>query len=179
MTQRTFDRDVLTARLEGLDPRQRSRFAIACAERLLPSYRRFQELTGRGSPDVIAEALGAARAHLASGGEADSELVQFVESCQALVPTEDDPWTAESGIAQNAAAAAVYAVRSVISGSVDDAVWAAVQGYEAADLIASGELDADFNTPGIEERIAERDVVQRELTVQDELLSQLERGERE
>jgi hypothetical protein len=99
----------------------------------------------------------------------------MADRCEALVPREDDSWTDLSGLAQNAAAAAAYALRTAVSGSVDDAMWTALQAYEAADLIASTDLDVDFNEPGAEERVLGQDVVQRELMAQDELMRRLEK----
>lgn len=103
-------------------------------------------------------------------------LEALADRCEALAPTEDDSWTDLSGLAQNAASAAAYALRSVVSDSADEAVWAAVQCYEAADLIATARLDVDFNQPGIEDRIVAEEVVQRELVTQAGWLRRLESG---
>lgn len=170
-----FDQNTLRARIARLSPKARAEFALACAERLLPQYRRYREQTGQGAPDLLADALAAARDRLTKE-DAGVDLEPLAERCETLVPVEDDPaWTSLSGLAQNAASAAVYAIRGVASGSIDDAMWAGVQGYEAADLIATNQLDVDFNEPGIEDRIMAEDVVQKELVAQDELLSRLER----
>jgi uncharacterized protein YjaG (DUF416 family) len=176
MEQLRFDQAALTARLARLGPRDRAEFAFDCAERLLPKYQWFHQQTGEGEPEVLGEALRVARAQLEGANGTTADLKPLADRCQALVPVEDDSWTDLSGLAQNAAAAAAYAIRSLISDSVDDAVWAGVQGYEAADLVASTELDVDFNEPGVEERIVVEDVVQRELHAQDELLSKLQRS---
>jgi len=169
-----FDQQALRARLERLRPKARADFALRCAERLLPLYQRFHVETGQGDPDVLNEALYAARAHLGSGTGCPPEIGSLADRCEALVPVEDESWTDLSGLAQNAAAAMAYALRSVASGSAEDAVWAAVQGVESADLIASTQLDVDFNEPGIEERIVAQEVVQRELAEQEASLEALE-----
>ena len=50
----------------------------------------------------------------------------------------------------------------------------AIQPEGKAIVIVSSELDVDFNEPGIEDRIASTNVVQRELAAQDDLLTKLE-----
>ena len=175
-----FEQSRLRARLAHLDSQARAEFALDCAERLLPYYRRFHTVTGRGEPQVLASALRTVRAQLTGEHEPEDDLKALAERCANLVPRDDEPaWTILTGLAENAAAAVVYAIRAVASTSVDDALWTALQGYEAADLIATTALDADFNEPGIEERIADEDVVQRELAAQDESLMRLERNQPE
>jgi len=168
------DQQALRARLDRLRPPARAEFALQCAERLLPLYRRFHVDTGQGDQEVLTEALHAARAYLASTTGCPPEISSLADRCEALVPVEDESWTDLSGLAQNAAAAMAYALRSVASGSAEDAVWAAVQGLESADLLASTQLDADFNEPGVEQRIVAQEVVQRELAEQETSLKILE-----
>lgn len=170
----TFEPNALTARIERLDPKDRAKFAVGCAERMLPYYQRFHDQTGQGDPDVLTDALNAARAKLMNDPVNFSDFMLMAKRCEALVPIEDDSWTDLSAIAQNAAAAAAYALRCLVSGSPQDAVWAAVQGYEAADLLSSTALNVDFNEPGVEKLIVTEDVVQQELAAQDALLRQLE-----
>lgn len=174
MGVRTFDQQALRARLDRLEPTRRAEFALGCAERLLPWYIRFHDETGKGDSSVPTVALQAARARLMSGEGDVAHLRSLADRCESLVPVEEDAWTELSGVAQNAVAAVVYAIRCLVSGDAQDAVWAAVQGYEAADLLASTELDVDFNEPGVEQRIAAQAVVQAELTAQDESLCRLE-----
>jgi uncharacterized protein len=171
-----FDQNGLRVRLERLDQRQRGEFALGCAERLLPQYQRFHEQTAQGDPDTLTGALNAARNQLADATVRSIDLELLAKRCEELVPTEDESWTNLSGLAQNAAAAAAYALRSLASDSLDNAVWAAVQGYEAADLIVQDDLSVDFNEPGIEDRVVAESVVQQELSAQNECLQHLEKN---
>jgi hypothetical protein len=176
MARLSFDQQVLRARLDRLDSRSRAEFALDCAERLMAHYQRVHDQTGKGNPAVLKDALTTGRAHLSIGEKSAAELRLLANQCEALVPVEDDSWTNLSGLAQNAAAGAAYALRCIASESTDDATWAAVQAYEAADLVASSRLDVDFNEPGAEDLIVAEDAVQLELITQDELLRSLEQS---
>jgi uncharacterized protein YjaG (DUF416 family) len=170
----TFDQPALLARLERLKPPYRVCFAVSCAERLLPAYIQYHDVTGQGNPDVLWAALERLRADLSGDELSSHELRGLIAQCEALVPGEEDPWNDWSGLAQNAAAAVAYALRSRLTGLAQEAAWAAVQAYEAADLVATSGLNADFNIPGIEDVIEATDVIQQELALQARDLQDLE-----
>jgi uncharacterized protein YjaG (DUF416 family) len=179
MNSWTFDQRKLSDRLDMLDPKARTGFALKCARRLFPWYQQFHDETGQGKPRTIDRALDAAEGHLRGGKGPAGELKSLADECESLVPRDDEFWTDLSGFAQNAAAAAAYALRSFFSESTKNAVWAAVQAYEAADLAAANELGIDLNEDGAEQKILAHPTVQGELAAQEEDLRNLERGETE
>jgi hypothetical protein len=82
-------------------------------------------------------------------------------------------------LAENAAAALAYAARARLTGSAQDAMWAAVQCYEAADTLAQDQLKLGRVFGDVEELIRTSEIVRKEIADQDEVLRQLEsRGPR-
>jgi uncharacterized protein YjaG (DUF416 family) len=135
VTSPAYDEATIKARLDALPQDQRVLFACACAERLLPLYAWFASKTGQGDPDGLREALDIAwgvRPGLAPGNEVDSRR----GSIEGLVPDDNDAdWSVWSPLAQNAAAAVAYSLRTWLSGDSQNGAWAARQLYEAADYL--------------------------------------------
>jgi len=102
-----------------------------------PSYEQFARTTGLGELAALRAVVDTAWA-LAKGEVVPLEAVEQQRlAVVSLVPSDDDEdWSALSPLAQNAAAAAAYALRTWLGGGTQEAVWAALQLYEAADYIA-------------------------------------------
>ncbi len=130
-----FDEAQIENGLEALSAERRVLFACACAERLFPAYEWSASITGRGDPDYLREALDvawSARAGLAPGDDTERRI----EAVEKLVPDEDDPdWPGSIPLMENAAAAVVYALRTSRSGESREALYAALQLYEASDYL--------------------------------------------
>lgn len=163
-----FDSNALVKRLDSLPPLARAEFGYRSAERLYPLYLRLATATGRGGADELRSALDELRKDLDSGGRRLSDLRtgELVTLCERLVPPEDTSWTEMLPPAQNAAAAAAFALRCRRTGKSQEAAWAAQQGYEAADYVATHRADVDLNAPGAEGRMLADPVVQDELRAQ-------------
>lgn len=159
---RTYDEGALVARLALLTRAQRTAFAAACAQRLLPLFKRYVSATGEGSFDALSETV-AATWRVASGADLDLTSAQAV--AESMVPSDDGAWVFEMGYGQNAAAAAAYATRAWLLDSPQEAAWAARQVYEAADYAAQRELPGlDLNAPRAERTVIESPVVQAALS---------------
>lgn len=163
-----YDEPALAAELDQLSPAARTAFAAACAERLLPAYRQYLE--GGGSGDV-GTVEGAIRTAWEAVSGPIGNVIEHEEAVDALQPDDDDPL--EAGLAENALAAVVYALRVARSGTAQDAAWAARQVYEALDLWISTRDDVDFNVAGAEERVLGDPLIQEELARQRRLVDQL------
>ncbi len=136
-----YDEGSMKAALELLPVERQVLFACACAERLLPLYGFFSDATGLGDPPVLRQALD--RAWAVTASTASDEVDRERQAVEGLVPhDDDDDWSVWSPFAQNAAAAVAYALRTLLSGDSQNAVWAARQLYEAADYLVQVE------TPG-------------------------------
>jgi Protein of unknown function (DUF416) len=125
-----YDETEIAARLVALPPSARVLFACACAERLMPAYRWFCDITGSTSFGLVREALDAAW----SADIPDKTVA--VAQVTALMPREDEEETFPgSAIAQNAVACVAYALEARQNGDVQASAWAARQLYEAADVV--------------------------------------------
>lgn len=130
--------------LEALAPAARAIFALLCASRLLPAYRRFYEGTGRGDPSAV-DALVSKAWALAAGEETDeSSLREAADESEQLVPSEDDGWDdLTQPYAEDAAAALAYAFRARLTGQAQEAAWAGRRAYEALDHYVRNVLNED------------------------------------
>ncbi|MBB2923537.1 DUF416 family protein [Cellulomonas cellasea] len=152
----------LLAELSARPREVRTRFAAACAERLLPLYESASESTDAGDPATLAAALDAVWA-AAADGTPPPDLPGTIERLTALVPdAEDEDWDDDHAYLQNGAAVVVYACRVVLDGEVQDALWCARQVHEAADQAAQLLLDED-NTEGAYEAADASPVVRHAL----------------
>ena len=145
---RTYDEHALLAKLELLDRRAKTVFAVSCAQRLFPLFERY-------APAVRAPALSERLAEIVAAGwdlaaTPMGEVQRMEAEATSMVPDEDDDgWVRESAYAQNAAAAVAYAMGAWRTDDPQQAVWAATQLYEAADYAFwQANPDADLNDSG-------------------------------
>ncbi|MCL2316756.1 MAG: hypothetical protein FWC46_06695 [Actinomycetia bacterium] len=133
-----YSEDELRVRLSALPAPARARFAEACARHLVPHFSALEASRG-GSHDgatILVRALGACRE--AIGGR-DVDVGCWVPAVEPLIPDEDGGRVWQSGPAQHAAIAVVYAVEACRTGGVQAAVLAARHVYEAADCLGRRE----------------------------------------
>ncbi|GAC1477129.1 MAG: hypothetical protein NVS1B16_08040 [Pseudarthrobacter sp.] len=95
------------------------------------------------------------------------------EAAEALVPLEDDSWMDESALAEHAAGAVAYAIRSWLTGDAQEACWAARQIYEALDFWVTTRDNLDLNAKGAEAWIMTHPLIQEELARQCQDLEEL------
>lgn len=132
----TYDEAEIGSALHELTLTKRVAFAAACAEWLYPSYEQFARTTSLGDlaalRSVVDTAWVLAKGEVVPFGTVDQQRL----IAESLVPSdEDEDWSPLRPLAQNAAAAAAYALRVWPAGRTQEAVWAARQLYEAADYI--------------------------------------------
>ena len=168
----TYDEAAMDARLTRLDRRGRTSFAAGCAEMLLPLHRRDSD---GETPDTVEAALDALWQTLR--GTEETDLPTRLAELDTMVPDEDsEEWSLQLGYTENTVAATAYAIETWQEDTVQNAVWAARQVYEAADLAAqhSEAAGIDLNSPGAEQQILASATVQTTLEALDALLVQLE-----
>lgn len=168
-----FDEGNLQSRLKALRPRSRRLFALSCAERLFPLYQAYRDRAGRGNPRRIRKALDELWRAVSLDRKCESR--GRAGEYESLIPDEDSRWTAINPLAENAVAALVYAIRCHVSKDCENAAWAAVQAYEAADYVAGTLKEIEFSKPGAESAILRTPWVQGELQSQLRDLAELER----
>ena len=157
-----YDEGVLRGRLSRLGRSEKTAFAAACAQRLLPLFVRYAEVTRRGDTRALAGVLEDTW-RAAAGDEVDLEHAPGI--AEEMVPPDDAEWVHELGYGQSAAASVAYAARTWLTDDPQEATWAARQVYEAADYAAQRSLPAlDLNAPDAERRLLESPVVQSALS---------------
>ncbi len=131
-----YNEAVIRSRVEGLPGIRRVAFASACAEWLVECYQEFAARSSQGDPERLRSALNMAWA-LADGDSLGQDMVDNERvAAELLVPNDqDDDWSDWSPIAQNAAAAVAYALRTALLDDPQQAVWGARQLYEAGDYL--------------------------------------------
>lgn len=157
----SYDEEAIRRRLERLDASQKTAFAACCAERLLQLLVKI----ANGPAGAVAELLPILDRVWEWTRGSGRDLRGDEQIAGGLVPDEDDDgWTLLVGYTQNAAAATAYAVRTSLSDSAQEAVWAARQAYEVADLAAqhSGYSRASDGEP-LERQLLSAEVVQHAL----------------
>jgi uncharacterized protein YjaG (DUF416 family) len=169
-----YEEKKLVQELERLPRRLRTVFAAACAERLLPAYRRFEKRSRRGDSKELATILKRLWDDLEGTSMTSEEVEAMIAKCMTLIPREDEgPWIEEQAAAEDAGAAVAYALRCRKSGESQEAAWAARRCYEALDHFVVNRDNIDTNAPGAEERIFGDPLVQAELLRQQRDLDDL------
>ena len=170
-----FSRTQLTRKLDRLPLPLCVIFAAACAERLLPGYIIFSDLTGQGDPDAIKRALARLWEDVGGSPMTEDEVRANISTCMDLIPPDDDvSLGAESDYAENASAAVVYALTCLQKGDSQQAAWSADQAYEALGHFVINRDNVNLNALGALSRIVANPLIQAELARQyrdlDELL---------
>lgn len=128
-----YDEELLKLRLEPLSRTAKTAFAAACAQRLMPLYDRYARQVGDSSLQQRLAVIVSAAWAAASGRDVDASRLEG--DAESMVPDEDNEgWTAGRAYAGNAAAAAAYALRAWLTDDPQEAVWAARQLFDAAEL---------------------------------------------
>jgi uncharacterized protein YjaG (DUF416 family) len=176
MGHRRFDEQQLRMRLAALPRQRRVVFAAACAQRLLPSYERYQARRNADAPNEIAAILERIWRDVCGERIGAEELQRLIDRSMAIIPREDtEVWLPEQAAAEDAVAALAYALRCRQNGEAQEAVWAARRVYEALDHFVLNRDDIDTNSAAAEERVVADPLIQAEISRQDrdadELLS--------
>ena len=172
----TFDENELVDILKRLTPSARVAFAAAAATRQIESLgHMFPDLRNESAdspPNVLAclwEDLNVASPNV--------DLWSLrLEAVMNAIPEENDDWTITDALLDDGLSSLAYAIRSMIAGDAQEAVWAARRSYEATDQVVIRMLDVQPGSPAIERTIVEHEVVQRELSRQNQDLRLLSEG---
>jgi hypothetical protein len=154
-----FDERELGGRLSRLPKVSTACFAASCAARLENTSRTLS--VDRNLQKLLAETLNAIVAYVGSGTPFD--MLSAEEDLLASMPDEDTNPDFHSAVAEDAAAATVYTLRVIREGLSQDAVWAAMRAYAAADREVMGTLNT--GEVGVSEQayILQHSIVQTEL----------------
>jgi hypothetical protein len=170
-----FDETALKQRLGRMPWAARLSFAVAVAERQLSSYECHAAV--RGFPEAAwpRQVVGRLRESVRLGVATGDAWPDIVEDILNRYPPEDpDAEGFLDLMAQQAISSLAYAIRCLLSGDAQEAAWAGLCEYEAADQAAIKILKIDLNVPGAEAAILSHAYVQRTLRAQQDDLALLE-----
>src|SRR5262245_45136205 len=119
----------LVGDLDRLPGSLRAAFAAACAERLLPAYAAFVEHTGEGDYQKIAATASRLWEDLVGHEMSPGELQAALEGCMAVMCSEEESFPNERAF-EDGAAAVAFALRARMTGSSQEAAWAASRATE-------------------------------------------------
>ena len=170
-----FSRTKLRSKLDQLSLPLALVFAASCAERLLPAYITFSDLSEQGEPEALTGILARLRREIVGDPMTKSEVQANIDICTELIPSDDDEsLDVETAYAENASAALAYALTSLKKGNSQEAMWSAEQAYEALDHFVVNRDNVNLNALGAEGQILADPLIQAELARQlrdvDELL---------
>lgn len=169
-----FDEREIQQRLGSLDLSLRLAFALACAERLHPTYVRYCSVTGWGDMPGMRDLLDRLWREVSEKEMSDSEQKQVLQECMSLFPGEQEPTRPESGPTEDAVGALAYAIRCLGTSDPQEAVWAARRGYEAVDGFVVARNRINISEPDSEHLILSDALIQRELSRQARDLAEIE-----
>jgi uncharacterized protein YjaG (DUF416 family) len=173
MPQIRMDEELLRRQLDQLPIALRVAFAAACAQRLLPCYARYCELKREGNPGALAEALDYLWAGLDGHPVTAERLNRDHDVCMSLVPPDDHQFHDQQACAEDATAAAVYAIEAQLTGDSQSALWAARRAYNAVDYHVMSDFPSGILPKSAEEEILSHPVVQAELHRQQQDMAML------
>jgi uncharacterized protein YjaG (DUF416 family) len=169
-----FDEPQIVRSLERLSLELRVAFAASCAERVFSAYDSYSNRTGRGKPAALRSILNRLWNDLVGDRMTEGEVHATIKACEELHPREEDrPWMPEKDYAEDAVAAAAYALRCRENGSAQEAAWAARRAYEAVDSYVMGRDNPDLETVEGETQVLTDPLVQAELARQRRDLDEL------
>jgi uncharacterized protein len=175
-----FDEERLERLLQKLASWKRIAFMVQVGERMLANYQRFSAESGFGDVSVLRSALNAAWTWIESG-RLPSNLSELQEACEKQAPDTEEfhsPYTSAALDAANVASAILDALeRPDEARPVDVASLA----RDTVDMFVQERMNLDPNAPGFEEAILQHNLMQRELSRQQENLEALTKwsGDRE
>jgi uncharacterized protein YjaG (DUF416 family) len=146
------------------NPICRMLFSLSCAERLFPFFESYYKRTKQGDPGLLRSALNELWESVIQNRPCGR--LSFLDEYESQIPDDDIRWTPLNPLAENAVAALTYACLCQVENEIDNALWAAVQGYEAVDHIAHTIQDIEFEELEAEAVIVSNEYIQSELNIQ-------------
>jgi uncharacterized protein YjaG (DUF416 family) len=169
----TYDERAIIEALDALSPARRVAFAATVAERMLPAFSAYSGATRQDS-GVLTSIMDRLWRDLDGDALTAADVRDALARCMERLPDEDAlGWTPARTYADDACAALAYALRARLSGSSQEAAWAARRAYESVDHFAQAEHGIDPADPAAEARLLATSVVQDELRRQRRDLAEL------
>jgi hypothetical protein len=169
-----FSKAQLTRTLDRLDPHLRVVFGAACAERLVSACISFSVLGKKGKSEVITRSLARLWKDVAGEPMTEDEVQASIDTCMALIPTDDDLTSdAEEAYAEDAISAVIYALTCRQNGDSQEAMWSAQCTCAAVDYFTISREEFVPKPVSDPSRAFAHPLMQAELARQDRDLAEL------
>jgi uncharacterized protein YjaG (DUF416 family) len=171
-----FEEQSLRGQLSSLQPSGLVMFALSCAERMLPNYRRFVREHGWGNETALRAALDLGWRWLEQA-PADAEIAESIrEVCEEQAPNTEDFATISVSSALDAANAAAIVAGLVVEPDVEKVIELASYARDSVDMFVQELEQMPPGAPDLEERIRLHPLMQRELVNQREAIESILSG---
>lgn len=171
-----FDEGRLRSQLNELDPARRMTFALSCAERLLPNYRRFALENNWGNEDALRQALDFGWTCLLMGVADASVAASLQDACAEEAPDTEAFESLLVSAALDAANSAANVAALPVTPSVELVVEIATFARDSVDLYTQEIEGMPSVASDLEERIRMHPLMQAELSAQRDALAAIVAG---
>jgi len=158
--------------LRVLPATHRIAFAASCADSLRLEYESFAKESRWGQPAILERGRALAWESIRQSVSRD-RINEMIALCERITPDTDELQTPNVSGALDAVTSTVEALRTCLSGSVGDAMGAALAAIDTAWMSAGERNGIDPNDADASEKIESDALVQRELRRQREVLQVL------
>jgi uncharacterized protein YjaG (DUF416 family) len=162
-----YDYNTLRARLERLDERRQLAFGTVCCERLLPNYEAFSRDAGWGDVAPVRHALDRIWDYLGGATLAAKDADMALETCEAVVPDAEDHTSLYVTAAQDACFAVCALYDFILDPKSDHIADVTRFATDSVDLYVQEIEQMHPDDPQLEQKIAEHQLMQRELAQQE------------
>lgn len=171
-----FNADLLKKRLIKIDQDGQLAFGAICVERILPNYAAFKKDTDWGEIAPLRRALDLAWSTVIDK-TSDAKTVKFLfESCESVAPDTEIFDSLYASLAQDVCIAACNLLSFMLEYDVNKIVWVATYATDSVDLYVQETEAMDPNVPGLEMKILDHYLMQRELGQQEKNLNFIEQA---
>lgn len=178
MNDLSFDEMSIVERLSSLPRLAWLLFALACAERLIPNYRAFQQRTRWGSVQALEDGVRLAWTRVRGAQITPRDVAQAQARVVAAEPETEDFEGPDVSPALDAAAAVGLVLEILEGASVETAGQAASLAVDTVDMYVDGSLGLEPSDPLREKKIRQHPLMQQELQRQAGDLELIERWSR-
>lgn len=171
-----FDEEKLRAQLSGVTQLELVLFALSCAERMLPNYRRFVFEHEWGNEAILRGALDLGWNWLEGIPIEATTVRKFQQACNDQAPNTENFSTISVSSALDAANAAAIVAGLIVDPDVDKVIELASYARDSVDMFVQEHENMLPQTQNLEECIRLHPLMQSELVRQREALDSIISG---
>lgn len=158
-----FDKNDLRKQLSSLTHEARIVFGASCCERMLPNYKKFEEIEGWGNTQVFRDVLDIAWRSCFKNELNPKKVELLIEKCYEVLPDEEDFDSIYTSYAINAGSGICSIIEICIDDDLDNLVSIAELSVSTVDLFVQEKNDMKPNDPQLDQKIMQDQLMQIEL----------------